>query len=168
MRQIWLLLAAATAMLSSPAAALCYYDGKFDVRTSIQQEFADSQLVVRVRVLSAIDGKIARGPDAGMDYTVYRLQLIQAYKGRPPNGLRFATERNSGGFYLDRPWVPLPKGHDIGGEYLLFLDPVTPFHGQPAATKGAFEINYNCGQSKRWSDVSKPSRRLLTKLSNKR
>jgi hypothetical protein len=150
---------------STPASALCIYDGVDNAKTTIQQELADSKWVVRARVLSAVDGEIRRGGDAGLTYTLYWLRVIHAYKGHPPARLTFFTTRDSGGFYLDRAWVPLPAGHDVGTDYLLFLNPLAPFRGQPVASKGAVFVNYSCGQSKRWSTVPASSKRLLLKLS---
>jgi hypothetical protein len=64
---------------------------------------------------------------------------------------------------MDRPWVKLPAGHDIGGEYLLFLDPNT-WSGTNAAPKHSVFVNYPCGQSKAWRDVSQSSRQMLDQL----
>jgi hypothetical protein len=156
-------------MASSPAAALCIYHGADNAQTTLAQEFTDARWVVHARVIGATDGIIERGkPDAGMGYTVYTLAVLHDYKGHAPNRIRFFTERNSGGFYMDRAWVPLPKGHDIGGEYLLFLNPVAPYRGQPAAEVNATFVNYACGQSRQWARVSTRSRQLLTRLASKR
>jgi hypothetical protein len=120
-------------------------------------------------VLSAANGVVEAGnPDAGMRWTTYRLQVIRSYKGQPPRQIRFFTIRSSGGFYMDRPWVPLPRGHDIRGEYLLFLNPIAPYRGQPRAERGAAFVNYSCGQSRPWGEVSAASRRLLASLSARR
>ena len=142
------------------ADALCIYKGVDNARTTIRQEYADAQWVVRVRVISATDSEDTGGP-----WTVYRLQVLRAYKGRPSQRITFFTMRDSGGFYMDRPWEPLPAGHDIGGEYLLFLNPIPPHPGLPAAARGAAFVNYSCGQSQVWEAVSVASRRLLTALS---
>jgi len=155
--------------LTASAEALCTYRGVNNARTSIGQEYADAHWVIRARVLSATNGVVEAGkPDAGMPWTTYRLQVIHAYKGQPPQQITFFTQRNSGGFYMDRPWVPLPQGHDIGGEYLLFLNPIRPYRGQPRAERGTAFVNYNCGQSRPWREVSAASRRLLASLSARR
>lgn len=160
------------ALLLAPATraeALCSYRGVDNARTTLRQEYADARWVVRARVMSATDGEVEAGkPDAGMRYTVYRLEVVRAYKGDPPQQIRFFTMRSSAGFYMDRPWVPLPQGHDIGGEYLLFLNPIPAYSGQPRAERGAAFVNYSCGQSRPWSEVSAGSRRLLTSLSSRR
>jgi hypothetical protein len=153
-------------LVSSPAAAFCSYNGVNNAKTTIAQEFRDSKWVVRARVLSAVDGITDQGPDKGMAYTVYRLRVVRAYRGQPPTRLKFFTERDSGAFYMDRAWVPLPRGHDVGTDYLLFLNPIEPFRGEPSVQKGSVFVNYSCGQSKRWSEVPQASRRLLESLSH--
>ena len=147
------------------ANAACYYKGVWNKRTTVREEYADSGWVVRVRVISAVDGAVERGkPDAGMEWTLYRLRVLDRFKGSPPTEIRFFTGRNSGGFYMDRPWVLLPKGHDIGGEYLLFLNPIGRHPDIARAAVGAVFVNYSCGQSKSWPQVPQPSRQLLRKL----
>ncbi len=154
---------------AASAEALCIYRGVDNARTSLRQEYSDTRWVVRARVVGATDGVVeASLPDVGMPWTVYRLQVVRSYKGEPPQQITFFTMRNSGGFYMDRPLVPLPQGHDIGGEYLLFLNPIPPHRGQPSAERGAASVNYNCGQSRPWSEVSAASRRLLASLSIRR
>lgn len=104
-------------------------------------------------------------PDAYARWTTYRLAVIHAFKGRPPNELKFYTTRDSGGFYMDRPWVDLPKGHDVGGEYLLFLNPIPAYAGRPVVARKAVFVNYSCGQSGPWSKIPRASRELLRRLS---
>ena len=142
------------------ADALCIYKGVDNARTTVRQEFADARWVVRARVLSAANGVIKETPDAGQPWTVYRLQVITSYKGQSPQQIKFFTLRNSGGFYMDRGRRP-----DIGGEYLLFLDPIPPYRGQGAAERGAAFVIYTCGQSRPWREASAASRRMLESLS---
>ena len=159
------------ALLLTPASAeaLCIYRGVDNARTSLRQEYADARWVVRARVLGATDGVVEAGlSDAGLPWTVYRLQVVRSYKGELPQQITYFTMRDSGGFYMDRPWVPLPQGHDIGGEYLLFLNPIPSYRGQPRAERGAALVNYNCGQSRPWREVSAASRRVLASLSIRR
>lgn len=155
------------ALFATPVHAACIYNGKLDVRTTVRQEFNDSRWVVRARVISAVDcwGEGAcRDPDA--PFTVYRLRVVHSYKGKLESPFRFFTERNSGGFYMDRAWVKLPQGHDIGGEYLLFLVPSiwSPSH---RAARGTVFVNYPCGQSGPWPKVSKSARQLLDRLAER-
>jgi hypothetical protein len=151
-------------LLPARVAAFCYYNGEFNVRSTIQQEFAHSKWVVRARVLSARDGIFKPETDHETSWTTYQLQVVRSYKGNAPKRLNFFTERNSGGFYMDRPWVKLPAGHDIGGDYLLFLNP-NRWSGTDAAPRNSVFVNYPCGQSKPWREVSQSSRRLLDHLS---
>jgi hypothetical protein len=157
-------LAALLLTLAASAEGLCIYRGIDNAHTTIRQEYADARWVVRARVLSATNGSVEAGkPDSGMPWTRYRLQVVRSYKGRPPQRIEFFTMRNSGGFYMDR-----SHGHNIGGEYLLFLNPIAPYRGQPRAERGAAFVNYNCGQSRPWLEVSAGSRRLLASLSARR
>jgi hypothetical protein len=157
-------LSIAALFICAPADALCYYNGKFDAQTTILQEFDDSKWVVRARAIAAVDCWGDRCNDADAPYTVYRLKVLHSYKGNAPSQLKFFTERNSGGFYMDRPWVKLPKGHDIGGEYLLFLVPST-WPASHRSAKNSVFVNYSCGQSKSWREVPRSSRLLLEQLS---
>jgi hypothetical protein len=155
-------------LVAQPATALCYYHGQFNVHTTIAEEFAESRWVVRARVLSATDcwGDTdgCRDPDA--PFSIYWLKVVHSYKGNPPPSLKFFTERDSGGFYMDRPWVKLPAGHDIGGEYLLFLVPNT-WSRAHRATRNSVFVNYSCGQSKPWTEVPTSARKLLDQLSKR-
>lgn len=153
-------LALALAAAPGSAGALCIYKGVDNARTTLSEEFTDSRWVVRARVLSATD----HWSDTGESWTLYQLQVVRTYKGAPPGRLKFLTLRDSGGFYMDRPWVALPKGHDIGGEYLLFL---TPWGSEapPGRVRGAVFVTYNCGQSRPWAEVSTADRRRLERLS---
>ena len=152
------------AVAGSPAHGLCIYHGVDNAKTTLAQEFRDSRWVVRAKVLSARD----RWLDQGDSWTTYELEVVRDYKGAPPKRLRFFTYRDSGGFYMDRPWVDLPAGHDIGGEYLLFLDPFPAQRGAPRAAKGAVFVNYTCGVSRRWAEVRQSDRRLLVRLARSR
>jgi hypothetical protein len=149
----------ALGILSSPAHALCSYRGEPDVRTTLRQEFQDARWVVRARVLSASD----HWSDEGDSWTVYRLKVRRTFKGSPAKRLTFFTFRDSSGFYLDR-----GSKRDIGGEYLLFLNPAG--RSRPAGLKAAdlVDVNYTCGQSQPWSDVTPDERRSLGVLSGHR
>lgn len=151
------------ATVTDPANSLCIYAGVDNAKTTMREEFHDSRWVVRARVLSARD----HWPSEGDSWTLYRLKVLHAYKGRLPRTFTFFTDRDSGGFFMDRPWVPLPKGHDIGGEYLLFLNPWTHSRGDPAASVGATFVNYSCGQSRLWSKVDSVSRRSLDRFTRR-
>lgn len=135
------------------ANGLCIYKGKLYAKTTIQQEFADSSWVVVARVTA--EDEHWRDYDGGYDpWTIYQLQVVTRFKGNPPANIRFFTYNNSGGFYLDK-----------GGEYLLFLDPISSDSDAPKAAGDATEVNYNCGQSKDWSEVSEADRSELLRLS---
>jgi hypothetical protein len=143
------------ALAGTRADALCIYDGKLYAETTAKQEFHDSEWVVRAKVLWAHDD-----PDG--PYTTYGLSVLQSYKGSPPKPLIFFTMRDSGGFYLDN-----GAAHDIGGEYLLFLQPNVRHDVDPHGITGTASVNYNCGQSKRWREVSSGELEELRRLSNR-
>ena len=151
--------AAATLIsLSSPAYALCSYDGVDYAKTTVSQEFHDSKWVARVRVASANDhlSDTEDGP-----WISYKLEVLETFKGQPPNPVPFFTYRNSGAFYFDRPWT----GPDIGGEYLVFLNPTPTYKGQPRRERGTVFVNYACGQSKPWNEVTDDEQELLKRFS---
>ena len=145
---------AAMLAVSQPAHALCSYKGELYAKTTLEQEYADAPWVVRARVLSASDWHGAE--DGG---TLYRLEVIQSFKGALSRTFSFSTERNSGGFYLDRGAKP-----DSGGEYLLFLTDIPPNSAVPAPVRGALVINYSCGQSRPWGEISEQERLRLADL----
>lgn len=150
-----LLAVAAMLALPQPAHALCVYHGELSAKTTLAQEFGDAPLVARARVLAAWDRDIGEERS-----TTYRLEVVQSFKGALPATFHFVTERNSGGFYLDS-----ETGPDIGGEYLLFLN--RGAQGSSGAAD-AFAINYSCGQSRRWDEVSPQDRARLAALSDGR
>jgi hypothetical protein len=156
MRKLVLPLALALSVLGSSAHALCIYKGELYAQTTVGREFQDSRWVVRAKVLAATDHFI----EGEEPWTEYRLEVQHAYKGDAPPRLRFFTFRNSGGFYLDR-----GQEHDVGGEYLLFLNPTPRLPYVPAAAIGMVSVNYSCGVSGPWTGVTAASRAELVRLS---
>src|SRR5258708_3400669 len=154
------LIAAVVLVAASPADALCIYHGVDNAKTTLKQEFHDSRWVVRAHVMSAD----YHWSDEGESWTLYRLRVLRGFKGKPPNQFLFFTTRDSGGFYLDgRDATP-----DFDGDYLLFLTR-TAFPGNlPRAARGALDVNYNCGQSKPWRQVSWSEAKRLASLSRSR
>ncbi len=160
MRRYMALAIVLLAMQVSPAGALCIYRGVDNARTTLEQEFRDSRWVVRARVISGD----YHWSDEDESWTLYRLEVVQSYKGRLPRRFVFFTHRNSGGFYMDGEGaVP-----NLGGEYLLFLVPDPRRRSNPPAARQAVWVNYNCGQSKAWTEVSPATRRRLQALAARR
>jgi hypothetical protein len=126
---------------AAPSHALCVYEDHLYAKTTLAQEFHDADLVIRGRVTSLryFPG-IDKSDTDPLDQDI--VESIQVFKGKSPPKVVYYTAHNSGGFYLDR-----------GKDYLFFLTP-TPVglfgRGEPAG----FQINYSCGQSKPWSEVS--------------
>ena len=150
--------ALAFALFIPSANAVCIYHGKMYAKTTLAQEFADSQWVVRVKVVAADN----HWSDEDDSWTIYHLQVMTAFKGKPPTRIEMFTYRDSGGFYLDK-----GMANDLGGEYLLFLDPVSHKESAPAAARDATEVNYSCGQSKAWNSLSASESHKLVTLSQR-
>ena len=143
-------------IMTTHARAFCSYHGNMYAKTTIEQEFADSQWVVRAKVIAADN----HWSDEDESWTIYRLQVLSTYKGKPRERIEMFTYQDSGGFYLDK-----GMSANLGGEYLLFLDQISQRDTKPIAARGALEVNYPCGQSKEWKSVSEAERRRVTMLS---
>jgi hypothetical protein len=152
----------ATLIAGTPAHALCFYAkadfyaGKARSYTTIPQEFRDSKWVVKARVETA-DYHWANSGDS---WTVYGVRVLTRFKGPPSHVLRLFTFRDSGGFYLDNGTSP-----DLNSDYLLFLDP--PSQTPPRGVRNVVEVNFSCGQSRAWSQVTATDQRLLSRLSRR-
>jgi len=151
----WLIAAGLSMASLSTAQAHCEYRGELNAHTTLAQEFENARQVVRVRVLSSKSS----WPDNGRDEpsSLYEVEVLEALKGALTRRLTLFTFRNSSGFYMDRGSAP-----DIGGEYLLFLDPASAW--MPAAARGAAIVHYSCGQSRRWDEVDSAAREELQRL----
>lgn len=146
------LLAAAT-----PASALCSYNGVNYAKTTIRQEAQDSKWVVEAELVSA-EGHWS---DEDESWTLYHVKILRSFKGQAPPRLDVFTYRNSGGFYLDKGTSP-----DLGAKYLLFLSP--PTQTLPRAARAALLVNYACGQSRPWAELSRVQLNELRALSGSR
>lgn len=85
-------------LTASSSLALCSYKGKMYAKTTLAEEFRDSKWVARVKVLAAD----SHSSDVDESWSLYHVQVLTAFKGRPPLRLAVFTYRDSGGFYLDR------------------------------------------------------------------
>jgi hypothetical protein len=136
------------------ADALCIYRGKLYAKTTLEQEFRDSTVVVEAKVISS--GDTFEDDEPGV---IYRVQIAQWFKGKTPNVIKDFSERDSGGFYLD-----------VGTDYLLFLNLISDQEAaaHPSwrkAAPDAMMANYSCGQSRAWANVPPEDRRKLAALS---
>lgn len=157
----WLTVVALALIIPSSVHAACIYKGELDARTTIAREFTDSPWVVRGRVVSAIDNWTDGSLDDDEEpWTLYRVRIVERFKGDPPVEVNVFTFRDSGGFYMDRAW----EGTDIGGEYLLFLTPTSGLPWRPEVARGGTVVNYSCGQSRPWAEVPPVGRRELAML----
>lgn len=146
----WLIAAGLCLAPLSSAQALCVYRGELYARTTLEQEFADARWVLRGRVIAAVDnwsdGSLGEDEEP---WTLYRVQVVERFKGDSPVEVAVFTYRNSGGFYMDGP----REGPHIGGEYLLFLQPTGGLRSLPDIARDGTVVNYSCGQSKAWAEV---------------
>ncbi|WP_428332023.1 hypothetical protein [Novosphingobium sp.] len=147
-------------MWSIPASALCIYHGVDNAKTSIVREFHDAKWVVRAHVISAD----YHWSDEDASWTLYHLKVVKSYKGKLRTRFAFFTERNSGGFYMDY----AGGAPDLDRDYLLFLVSDGWSKADRPFAKDALWINYNCGQSKVWNEVSAHEAAELVTLSQVR
>ena len=150
-RQLHLLVA--FLCFASEANALCTYNGVLYAKTTQEQEFHDSRFVVRATVIK-IEEKPQRDNSPTEPGVLYVLKLDETFKGKLPATFTYYSERDSGGFYLDQ-----------GKQYLLFLNPMTLDDLASHIAPHALRINYNCGQSALWAQVSPNDRKHLHALS---
>ena len=144
---------------SPEARALCIYGGRhftkskgdhdfggrMYAKTTMADEFQDSALVVKGTVLSSRNIGLNPPNENGWG-TVYSVRIDRTFKGKAPPIILDYTDRDSGGFYLG-------EGGD-GPEYLLFLNPLEHDYWASKFAPGAYEVNYSCGQSRPWRQVS--------------
>ena len=141
----------------SPAFALCSGAGAV-------QEFREADVVVRANLVSEEtawddepDTEFRTRWGGGGPVVLYRLRIVEIFKGAPGPRIRFFQERNSGAFYLE------PEK-----DYLLYLNYIPPSRGRPAAARGAMYVRYSCGGSKAWSEISPVDLAVLRRLSARR
>jgi hypothetical protein len=154
-----LMIAALALAPFSQAQALCIYKGELTAKTTLAQEYADSHWVVRAKLVDAENhypAEDSNDPDAS-PWVLYTVQIEETFKGNPTPTLTLFSQRNSGGFYLERPWT----GAHPGDEFLLFLNPMGQDNSVPAGATGSTIVNYSCGQSKTWGEVDAVEGALL-------
>jgi len=140
---------------STTAHALCIYGGNLYAKTTIEQEFRDASIVIKGTVLSEKEIVLtAAGEKDSEPGVVYRIRVDHVFKGMPANVIENFSEHNSGGFYLD-----------IGGQYLLFLNPMADSDQAKGVASSALRVNYNCGQSQPWNGLKPVADELLSRLS---
>jgi hypothetical protein len=145
------ILMAALLSFAPYANALCIYKDQMYAKTTLEQEFSDSSLVVRGNIISS-QNIVPSDPEAELGVR-YKVRIDQIYKGKSPTIFDYYSERNSGGFYPG-----------VGKKFLLFLNPASSTVITEESA-GTMVINYNCGQSRDWKDVSVGDRKKLAILS---
>jgi hypothetical protein len=101
---------------------------------SIAQEFASAPWVFIGRATASRD--VPSPDDPGFyDWTIYEVEVLKVFKGKPPHRIRLQSENTSGRFPMDR-----------GKEYLLFVShsPVVEMAGKEKLPGDYVD---NCGHS---------------------
>jgi hypothetical protein len=148
------LVALALTLSASSANALCIYKGNLYAKTTLAQEFEDSSIVIRGKVLSELRRYFSNEKDGDLG-VLNQIRVEQVFKGKAPAVVRYYTAVNSGGFYLDK-----------GEDYLLFLNPIARIEWKKVAPR-AMLVNYNCGQSRLWAQIPGNDKTLLNALSER-
>ena len=134
------------------------FGGRLYARTTLDDEFQDSALVVKGTVLSNREIPISDNEQNSRAEpgVVYHIRMDRTFKGHTTKELDNFSEHDSGGFYLD-----------VGAQYLLFLDPMAADDWARRVVPGAVRVNYGCGQSRPWKDVGSQAKRQLNRLASK-
>lgn len=133
-----------------PAAAICSGAG-------LEREFREADLVVHARLVAATRvwddepsaAVRARWGDSG-HVLLYRLRVLDRFKGSPGSAIALFQEVDSGRFEID-----------VDKDYLLFLNYIPPSRQRPTAARGATYVRHACGQSRPWNELT-PA--ILTQL----
>jgi hypothetical protein len=158
MRIAALLIACASLLLgAAPAAAGCSGAG-------LEREYRAADVVARVRVMAETRVMDAEPSAATIrqwgDYfpvALYRLRVVEVFKGRPGPQISFFQEISSGRFDVD-----------LDRDYLIFFTYYRPSPSRPAAARGAMYVRYACGESKPWRQVDAATLTRLRALSRTR
>lgn len=75
----------------------------------MRAEFKGTPLVITGRVVSARNISTPDDPE-GYEWTVYTVNVLETFKGKPQRTIRLLSENTSARFYMD-----------IGESYLLFI-----------------------------------------------
>lgn len=131
-------LALAMATMSSASYATCWASGAGSAAVyrnpSVTAEFRHAAFVVTGRVLGGHNISTPDDPE-GYAWTIYTVQVLEVFKGRPQRTIRLLSENTSSRFSMD-----------TGETYLLFVS-----HSSMTETAGQERLpaDYidNCGNS---------------------
>jgi hypothetical protein len=145
------------ALPAAPAAAVCS-------GASLEEEYRGADFVVRARLVAETrlwDDEPSPAVRAiwgtSGHVLLYRLRVLETFKGAPGTRLPLFQEVNSGRFEIDP-----------DRDYLLFLNRIAPYPGRPAAARGATYVRHACGQSKPWVEVEDGTPARLRRLAARR
>jgi hypothetical protein len=132
------LFAVALTLWAVTAQATCGQAGLGDValyrHPSISVEFQEARFVLLGRVTHQRNIASAEDPD-GYDWTIYDVEVLQAFKGGPPRLIQLQSENSSARFPMDQ-----------GKTYLLFVTrlPMVEHEGDETLPQDYVD---NCGNS---------------------
>ena len=147
-RPVWALLL--SLWLSIPVAAHCTcvdLGGPVDVprHPSIADEYASVPWVLIVRTTASRD--VPSPDDLGFyDWTIYDVEVVRVFKGRPPHHIRLLSENTTARFPMDP-----------GKEYLVFVSH-SPMVEMAGKEKLPGDYVDNCGNSGAIEDVGRAIR----------
>jgi hypothetical protein len=128
----------ALALGTSVTHATCWQSGEGEGAVyrhpSVSAEYKEAPLVVIGRTTSERNVSSADDPE-GYDWTIYEVEVLQTFKGRPLHTIRLLSENSSARFLMD-----------IGKSYLLFVShsAMVERAGQEALPQDHID---NCGNS---------------------
>jgi|GEM_PF-860456 len=148
----------AMATMSSASYATCWESGTGSTAVyrnpSVTAEFGRAAFVVTGRVLGERNISTPDDPK-GYEWTIYTVQVLEIFKGRPQRTIRLLSENTSSRFFMD-----------IGKTYLLFVShsSMTETAGQERLPAGYID---NCGNSAPAKDAE-PAIKTVRDLSKAR
>jgi hypothetical protein len=141
-------------LLPTPAFALCS-------TAELEQDFREADVIVRARSVAetrVADDELSPSFRARWgDYSpvvLYRLRVVEVFKGRPGPTINFFQQVDSGRFDVD-----------LGKEYLIFLRYYRPYPGSGSIIRGAMYVKHTCGQTQAWAEVSRGELAAVRELS---
>jgi hypothetical protein len=123
---------------ATTACATCWQSGQgtnaIYRHPSVPEEFREARFVVLGRATHEQNISSAEDPD-GYDWTVYDVEILQAFKGTPPRTMRLLSENSSSRFPME-----------AGKTYLLFVShmPMVESEGNDVLPQDFVD---NCGNS---------------------
>lgn len=133
-----LLICFASALGATTANATCWQSGTGARAThwqpSVSEEFQEARFVFVGRAMHERNVFSAADPD-DYDWTIYDVEVVQAFKGKPPHMIRLLSENSSARFTMEP-----------GKTYLLFVNHM-PMDERDGEETLPHDFVDNCGNS---------------------